>query len=72
MCISFFAGKEEKEQLLSTNLCMNCDLSNAWLEETGLWKEDLTGANFTGTDLSNVKLRGANLSNAILDNTILR
>ena len=27
------AGGDEEDQLLNTNACVNCDLSNAWLEE---------------------------------------
>ena len=82
-----YAGGDEEEQLLNTNSCVNCDLSNAWPEEADLRKADfsgaklyranmeyadLRGANFTGADLSNVRLRGAHLTNAILDNAILR
>ena len=26
------AGGDEEDQLLNTNACVNCDLSNAWLE----------------------------------------
>ena len=81
------AGGDEEDQLLNTNACVNCDLSNAWLEEAKLRKADfsgsnlyranleyadLRGANFTGADLSNARLRGANLTNAILDDAILR
>ena len=79
------AGSDEEDQLLNTNACVNCDLSNAWLEEAKLRKADfsgsnlyranleyadLRGANFTGADLSNARLRGANLTNAILDDTV--
>ena len=82
---SVFAGGDEEEQLLNTNSCVNCDLSNAWLEEANLRKADLSGAklyranmeyadlrgaNFTGADLSNIRPRDANLTNAILDNAI--
>ena len=84
---SAHAGGDEEDQLLNTNACVNCDLSNARLEEAKLRKADLSGsnlyranleyadlrgANFTGADLSNARLRGANLTNAILDNAILR
>ena len=30
------AGGDEEDQLLNTNACVNCDLSNAWLEEAKL------------------------------------
>jgi uncharacterized protein YjbI with pentapeptide repeats len=49
-------------QLLKTNQCANCDLSNAKLE-----KANLSGANLTGANLSNATLIGANLSNANLE-----
>ena len=79
-----YAGGDEEEQLLKTNSCVNCDLSNAWLEKADLRKADfsgaklyranmeyadLRGANFTGADLSNVRLRGASLKGAKLRNT---
>ena len=83
---SINAGGNSEEQLLNTNSCVNCDLSNAWLEanlrkadfrgaklyRANMEYADLRGANFTGANLSNVRLRGANLTNAILDNAILR
>ena len=76
-----YAGGDQEDQLLNTAACVNCDLSNAWLEEAKPRKVDCSGsnlyranleyadlraANFTGADLSNARLRGANLTNAIL------
>ena len=56
---SIYVGGEEEEQHLNTNSCVNCDLSNAWLEEADLRKADFSGAKFTCVVLSNVRLRGA-------------
>ncbi len=49
-------------QLLKTNQCANCDLSNAKLENA-----NLTGANLQGANLSGATLTRANLSNANLE-----
>ena len=43
---SFYAGGDEEEQLLNTNSCVNCDLSNAWLDKANFRKADLSGARF--------------------------
>jgi len=64
------------EQLLSTNMCYACDLSNADLTQAhligaDLRQADLTGANLTETNLEGADLSGANLSGANLTNTFL-
>ena len=43
---SDFASSDEEGQLLNTNSCVNCDLSNACLEKADLGKADLSGAKF--------------------------
>ena len=43
---SIYAGDDEEDLLLNTKSCVNCDLSNAWLEEADLRKADLTAQNF--------------------------
>ena len=35
-----YAGGDQEDQLLNTAACVNCDLSNAWLEEAKLLKAD--------------------------------
>ena len=39
------AGGDEEDQLLNTNACVKCDLSNAWLGEAELRKANFSGAN---------------------------
>ena len=55
---SIYAGGDEEEQLLNTNSCVNCDLSNAWLEEADLRKADFSGAKLRYARFSNTKSYG--------------
>jgi len=64
------------EQLLTTNSCYACDLSDADLTQAhligaDLRLADLTGANLTGTNLEGADISGADLSAANLTNTFL-
>ena len=43
---SDFASSDEEGQLLNTNSCVNCDLSNACLEKADLGKANLSDAKF--------------------------
>lgn len=52
---------QHTQQLLSTNQCPQCELSNA-----GLVLADLVGANLSGADLSRANLSRANLTGANL------
>jgi len=53
-------------ELLSSNVCIGCDLNNA-----GLVGANLTGAHLNKANLSNANLSGANLSNADLSGSDL-
>ena len=53
--------KKHLEQLINTNICINCDLTNADLS-----KRDLNRAKLSGSNLSNAKLSSSNLSYADL------
>ena len=48
---SAHAGGDEEDQLLNTNACVDCDLSNAWLEEAKLRKADFSGSNLYRANL---------------------
>ena len=63
------AGGDEEDQLLNTNACVNCDLSNAWLEEAKLRKADFSGSNLYRANLEYADLRGAKLRDAGFSNT---
>ncbi len=58
-------------QLLKTNQCANCDLSNAKLENANLTGANLQGANLSGTTLTRANLSNANLEAANLQGTSL-
>ena len=58
-------------QLLSTNKCSQCDLSDAGLVQADLTGSDLTQANLAGANLSQANLKGANLRGANLTGTSL-
>ena len=55
---SIYAGGNEEEQLLSTNSCVNCDLSNARLEEADLRKADFSGAKLRDARFPKTKTYG--------------
>ena len=55
---SIYAGGDEEEQLLNTNSCVNCDLSNAWLEEADLRKADFSGAKLRDARFPKTKAYG--------------
>ena len=59
-------------QLLETNACVRCDLSNANLSETDLRDANLEGANLTGANLSGANLAQAYLVGATLNGAVLR
>jgi uncharacterized protein YjbI with pentapeptide repeats len=69
------------KQLLETNACMGCDLSNANLTQAhligaDLRNADLRGANLTeanleGADMTGANLKGANLTESFLTNASL-
>ena len=64
------------EQLFSTQSCVGCDLSGAYLKGADLRGVDLTGANLRGADLRKADLRGAylaktNLTSAQIEGAIL-
>jgi len=63
---SIYAGGDEEEQLLNTNSCVNCDLSNARLEEADLRKADFSGAKLYRANMEYADLRGANFTGADL------
>ncbi|MGF1591470.1 MAG: pentapeptide repeat-containing protein [Pleurocapsa sp.] len=58
-------------QLLSTNKCAQCDLTNAGLVQANLTGSDLVQANLAGANLSQANLAGANLQGANLTGTSL-
>ncbi|HEY9735854.1 MAG TPA: pentapeptide repeat-containing protein [Trichocoleus sp.] len=58
---------DQVRQLLQTNVCENCDLSNATLSSVDLRGADLSGANLQGANLRAVNLMQADLSNAALE-----
>ena len=53
-----YAGGDEEEQLLNTNSCVNCDLSNARLEEANLRKADFSGAKLRDARFPKTKAHG--------------
>jgi len=53
-------------QLLTTNLCAGCDLSEADLSGEHLIGADLRGANLAGANLTDANLEGAELTGANL------
>lgn len=57
---------EHIRQLLQTNTCENCDLSNATLDGLDLAGANLQGANLQGANLLGTQLMRANLSGASL------
>ena len=62
---------DQLKQLLTTNQCPGCDLSNAGLSGANLFKANLAGANLTGAYLSDANLAGANLTKANLTGAFL-
>ena len=54
---STYAGGDEKDQLLNTNSCVNCDLNNAWSEKANLTKAELSGANLYRANMEYADLR---------------
>ncbi|MEO0827397.1 MAG: pentapeptide repeat-containing protein [Cyanobacteria bacterium J06642_9] len=67
---------DQVRQLLQTNACENCDLSDAVLDgldlaEANLQGANLQGASLLGTRLNRANLRGASLQNASLAGTNL-
>lgn len=66
------ANADHVEQLLRTNKCPLCDLSDAALGGKQLAGADLSGANLFNAVLYGANLRGANLAGAILSGTNLK
>ncbi|MEM7797322.1 MAG: pentapeptide repeat-containing protein, partial [Cyanobacteria bacterium P01_C01_bin.118] len=62
---------EHRRQLLQTNSCKNCDLSDANLAGLDLRDANLQGANLSGANLTATQLIRANLKDANLQNTLL-
>ncbi|MGB3236901.1 MAG: type IV pilin-like G/H family protein [Geitlerinemataceae cyanobacterium] len=60
------ANPDHLRQLLQTQNCPDCDLTNADLRRLDLPEADLNGANLGGADLSYADLTRANLSSANL------
>lgn len=58
---------EHRQQLLKTNRCSGCDLSQASLSGLNLSGADLRGANLSRANLAGADLRYADLSGANLD-----
>ena len=57
---------QQIQQLLTTNICENCDLVGADLR-----RKNLSNANLRGADLTGANLRGADLRGAILCQTLM-
>ena len=55
---SIYAGGDGEEKLLNTNSCVNCGLSNAWLEEADLRKADFSGAKLRDARFPKTKTYG--------------
>lgn len=75
--VSLAADPDDVRQLLQTNACEGCDLSDAALSGLDLSEADLRRANLQGANLSYVtltraNLQGANLQEAKLGNADLR
>ncbi len=60
-----FDGQQFR-QLLTTNICENCDLEGADLRRKNLSNAKLTGADLRGAILYSANLRGADLTGAVL------
>jgi uncharacterized protein YjbI with pentapeptide repeats len=60
------ANPDQIRQLLQTNSCPGCDLTNADLRRLDLTEADLSGVNLSGADLSRANLARVNLSSANL------
>lgn len=60
------ANPDQIRQLLQTNSCPGCDLTNVDLRRLDLTEADLSGANLSGADLSRANLARVNLSSANL------
>ena len=56
------AGGDKEDQLLNTNACVKCDLSNAWFEEAKLHIADFSGSILYRANLEYAELRGANFT----------
>lgn len=66
------ADADHVEQLLRTNTCPLCDLSDAALGGKPLTGADLSGANLLNAVLYGANLQGANLAGAILSGADLK
>jgi uncharacterized protein YjbI with pentapeptide repeats len=64
-------SSELTNQVLSTRICIRCDLRGANLEGADLKKANLEGANLAGAKLKGARLESANLIGAVLDNADL-
>src|ERR687886_101364 len=58
-------------ELLSSNYCKDCDLTNADLTNAYLTNADMERANLMGADLEKADLKGADLTGANLMGTSL-
>src|ERR687886_818462 len=58
-------------ELLSSNYCKDCDLTNADLKKANLGLANLSGANLMGADREKADLLGADLTGANLMGTSL-
>lgn len=62
---------EHLQQLMTSGVCQNCELSGAGLVYSDLAGVDLSGSNLAGANLNRANLTGANLSGANLSGAVL-